>query len=66
MIGGYSPWFLEEFSRRVDEESATRAMNLGQGFATSYDQYRELVGFIAGLDRARAIADEIKREQDAA
>ncbi len=66
MIGGYSPWFCEEFARRIEEECAASAMHLGKGMAATYEDYRQFVGFIQGLEKAKVIADEIKQEQDAA
>jgi hypothetical protein len=66
LIGSYSPWFLEEFNRRIDEECAQKSLELGQGMAGNFEDYRYGVGLIAGLHLAADIADQIKKEQDAA
>lgn len=66
MIGGYSPWFNEELSRRVLQKKIDKSMELGDGFAADFPDYRYAVGFIAGMLEALDIADEIKKEQEAA
>jgi hypothetical protein len=66
MIGGYNPWFVEELNRRIEVECADKSLQLGQGMAGDFADYRYEVGVIAGLHLAAEIVDQIKREQDAA
>jgi hypothetical protein len=66
MIGGYSPWYVAELTRRIDEECAQKSLEIGQGMCGDFADYRYAVGVIAGLHLAADFADEIKREQDAA
>ena len=64
MIGGYNPWFIEELSRRVEQERLEKSGDLGRGAAGDYADYRYEVGFIAGMAHVLTIADEIKKEMD--
>lgn len=66
MIGGYSPWFCEELTCRVAKERAERAMSLANGAAGDFADYRYAVGFMDGMELALTIADEIRKEQEAA
>lgn len=64
MISGYAPWFHEELKRRVEKDCVDRAVQLGQGMAGDFADYRYAVGFIAGQKYALDLAEEIKQETD--
>lgn len=64
MIGSISPWFIEEFSRRIQSRGAEKLNEMSQGMCADYAHYKEVCGQIAGLNEAIEIADEIRREQD--
>ncbi len=66
MIGGYSPWFSEELVRRVARERAERAEIVINGGCQDYADYRYAAGFFEGMQRVIEIADDIRKEQEAA
>lgn len=65
MIGG-SFWFAEELQSRVLKEKIEKSMELGEGLAGDFPDYRYACGVIAGMSLALDIAEEIKKEQEAA
>lgn len=66
MIGGYSPWFIEELKRRVEAYRCECSDEVISGGAADFAHYRYAVGFNDGLKQTLIIADEIKQEQDRA
>lgn len=66
MIGGFHPWFCEELNRRIAQRRAERAMSLASGAAGDFADYRYGVGYLDGLQAALDVADEIRKEQEAA
>jgi hypothetical protein len=50
----YSEDYARLVLRDLDEEIRSRAVSLAAGNVTSYEQYREAVGFLRGLRAARA------------
>lgn len=57
MIGGPS---LEALERAIDEEVRVRTSSLSNGVAKSYEQYREQVGYITGMNRVKGIISELR------
>lgn len=66
MIGGGYRWFYEELSERVIKDKIEKSMELGQGYAQDFADYRYACGVLVGLDLALEFAETIKKEQDAA
>jgi hypothetical protein len=64
VIGGHPLWFQEELTRRAKAEQAERAQSLGRGDALDFAQYQHGVGYIAGLEAAIDISEQIKKEMD--
>lgn len=62
-IGNYQ-WFYSEIERRVLADKTTKALDLAQGAAADFADYRYGCGVLAGLDLALEIAGEIKKELD--
>lgn len=66
MIGGYNPWYIQELKTRIANECVDKSIELGQGMAGDFADYRYAVGLLDGLRLASDIADQIKQEQDKA
>ena len=66
MIGGYHPYFHEEFKRRVESKRQERLESLALGACGDFADYRYAIGFFGGLQEALDLAEDIKKEQDAA
>lgn len=66
MIGGGNPWFHEELQRRVLKDKIEKSVELGDGLAADFADYRYACGVIAGMSLALDIAEEIKKEQESA
>lgn len=66
MIGGGNPWFHEELQRRVLKEKIDKSLELGEGLAGDFADYRYTCGVLAGLNLALDFAEDIKKEQEAA
>ena len=64
MIGGFSPWFSDEFARRVVHERGERLEGMGNGFCGDFADYRYTVGFLDGMRKALEIAEDIRKEQE--
>lgn len=64
MIGGYNPWFVEELKRRIEAQALEKAMDLARGAAGDFADYRGAVQFIAGMQFALELAEDIKKEMD--
>lgn len=66
MIGSHHIYFHEELIRRVTADKIEKALQLSQGYAQDYPDYRYACGVLAGLDLALDIAEEIKKAIEAA
>lgn len=53
--------FARMLIERLDEEIERRAREVAGGLASSFDDYRQRTGFIAGLMGARKIAEEVEK-----
>ncbi len=47
---------------RIIEEEGRRALHLVQGSAASFEDYRNRVGFIQGLNHARTLCEDVERD----
>ena len=66
MIGGNPHWFLNEMRGRVAKERAERGEIVLNGGCQDYADYRYATGFFEGMQKVIEIADDIKKEFDAA
>jgi hypothetical protein len=57
---------MDELIKRVTEDKIGKAVDLAAGAAPDYPAYQYACGLMAGLDLALTIADEIKKDIDAA
>jgi hypothetical protein len=66
MIGGNPHWFVEEMTRRVAKERADRAEVVLNGMCQDFADYRYAAGFFEGMQKVIEIAEDIRKEHDAA
>ena len=66
MIGGNPHWLVDEIGRRVAKERAERGETVLNGMCQDYADYRYAAGFFEGMQKVIEIAENIRKEQDAA
>lgn len=66
MIAGNYHYFSEELQSRVLKDKIEKSMELGEGLAADFSDYRYACGVIAGMNLALDFAEDIKKELDAA
>jgi hypothetical protein len=47
---------------RIDEEWDSRARNLATGAASSFDDYKQSVGYLRGLEKVKELCVEVEAE----
>jgi hypothetical protein len=65
VIGAYHPFFHEELERRVTTDRVERMTDLAGDICPDFAAYRYACGFLAGLNHALVLAEEIKKDIDA-
>ena len=66
MIGGFHPWFSDELTRRIEGKRLERLESLSLGACGDFADYRYAIGFFDGLKEALEIANDIRKDQEAA
>jgi hypothetical protein len=55
-------WIM--LAERIDEEYASRLKQIAEGFATSFEEYRERVGYLACMRDIKTWSDDIIKSMD--
>lgn len=66
MIGSYNSYFHEALKARIEKDRLERADGMARGMCGDFADYRYAVGFVDGMNRVLELADDIKKEHDAA
>lgn len=58
--------FVKDFRNIVGQEAANKSLQLGKGQCKDHEEYKRIVGWIAGLEAGAEIADKMLRQMEEA
>ena len=58
--------FVKDFRNLVGQQAANRALQLGKGQLKDMEEYKRVVGWIAGIEAAADLADQMLRQMEEA
>ena len=54
--------FVRSLQQALNEAGVQRSVQLGKGQCKDFEEYKKTTGFIAGLDAAGSLADQMLRQ----
>lgn len=58
--------FVKNFQIACEQAGINRSVQLGKGQCKDFEEYKRVTGFIAGLDAASQLADQMLRQLEEA
>lgn len=56
--------FVKDLRTIIGQENGTKAVQLGKGQIKDMEEYKKIVGWIAGMDAAGDLADRMLRQME--
>lgn len=56
--------FVSELKKALQQQQVNKSLQLGKGQCATIEDYKKIVGYIAGLDGACVIADKMLSQLD--